>query len=133
MSILKTTILSALTLTAAAIPLPLDVPHLPSLPPILPGKKNSGDITYFHPALGACGATNSDADGIVAISHLLFDEGSHCGRKMRITGAAGSVEAVVVDRCEGCDRFELDVSPSVFQASVGQLGVGRDIGSWQWM
>lgn len=112
------TILASLTLTAALA---------------LPSPKNSGDITYYAPGLGACGGTNADGDHIVAISHLLWDSGSHCGHRMRITGSTGSIEATVVDKCPGCDRFSLDVSPVVFEATVGQLGVGRDVGSWQWM
>ena len=74
----------------------------------------TGDLTYYSPALGACGITSSDSDDICAVSHTLFDtvsKGSNpnanplCGLMIRATrfdeqvNANRSVDLKVVDRC----------------------------------
>ena len=74
----------------------------------------TGDLTYYSPALGACGITSSDSDDICAVSHILFDtvsKGSNpnanplCGLKIRAmrfdeqVDANRSVDLKVVDRC----------------------------------
>ena len=73
-----------------------------------------GDLTYYGPGLGACGATSGDGDSIVSVSHLLFDHVSNssnpnsnplCGMKIRAerfdeqVSAERSVDLTVVDRC----------------------------------
>lgn len=73
----------------------------------------TGDLTYYAPALGACGVSSGDNDPIVAISHFTFDaaqKGSDpnqnplCGRKVRAQrvneGKTVSLDLTVVDRCE---------------------------------
>jgi hypothetical protein len=30
-----------------------------------------GDLTYYNPALGACGQTHGDGDAVVAVSHII--------------------------------------------------------------
>lgn len=93
----------------------------------------SGDITYFHPGLGACGNWNGDNDMIVAVSASLFDSERPCGRRMRVTGERGSVDVTVVDRCTGCAYGDVDLSPAAFKQAVGDLGLGRRKGSWVWI
>ena len=77
-------------------------------------KSFKGDLTYYSPALGACGITSSDSDNICAVSHIVFDavsKGSNpnanplCGLKIRATRfderskSQRSVDLKVVDRC----------------------------------
>lgn len=93
---------------------------------------SSGEMTYFHPGLGACGETHGDGDMIVAISSERYDASDQCGRSIKIRGDAGETIVKVVDRCVGCAHDDLDLSPKAFKAAVGGLGVGRTTGSWQW-
>ena len=82
-------------------------------------KTFTGDLTYYSPALGACGTTSSDSDNICAVSHILFDasaKGSDpnanplCGLKIRANRfneqakANRSVDLTVVDRCKKLPR-----------------------------
>ena len=74
----------------------------------------AGDLTYYNPALGACGINSDDGSAIVAVSHLTFDaaqtgsdpnQNPLCGRKIRARrtredGKEVSIDVTVVDRCE---------------------------------
>jgi hypothetical protein len=75
----------------------------------------TGDLTYYSPALGACGITSSDKDAVVAVSHYTFDavqkgtdpnQNPLCNRKIRATrvnektGESSSIDVTVIDRCE---------------------------------
>lgn len=93
---------------------------------------SNGEMTYFHPGLGACGDNHGDGDMIVAISSDLYDAKDQCGRKIKVRGNAGDTIVTVVDRCVGCAHDDLDLSPNAFKAAVGGLGVGRTTASWQW-
>jgi hypothetical protein len=117
----------------------------------------TGDLTYFSPALGACGITSNDNSSICAISHIVFDAASTgsdpnqnplCGKKIRIERAvrdgelggdgdaakAGNrtVVVTVVDRCTGCASLDLDLSPAVF-GMLANPDEGRVGGSWSWV
>ncbi|KAK0642980.1 RlpA-like double-psi beta-barrel-protein domain-containing protein-containing protein, partial [Cercophora newfieldiana] len=110
-----------------------------------------GDLTYFSPALGACGLTNSDNDAICAVAWELFDaagpnlasggnpnQNPLCGKWIRVTrsseGGKGnvSVNVKVVDRCTGCKPTDLDLSLGVF-GQLAEVNSGRVKGSWQWL
>lgn len=93
---------------------------------------SSGEMTYFHPGLGACGDNHGDGDMIVAISSSRYDAADQCGRSIKVRGDAGETVVKVVDRCVGCATDDLDLSPKAFKAAVGTLGVGRTRASWQW-
>ncbi|ORY58578.1 RlpA-like double-psi beta-barrel-protein domain-containing protein-containing protein [Pseudomassariella vexata] len=108
----------------------------------------TGDLTYYDPGLGACGATSSDSDSIVSVSHILFDAASTgsnpnanplCGKKIRITREFSeadkgntSVDVTVVDRCVGCLQTDLDVTISVF-TQLALEASGRVVMSWAWL
>jgi len=107
----------------------------------------TGDLTYYNPALGACGITSSDNDAVVAVSHFTFDavqKGSDpnqnplCGRKIRarrvneMTGDTVSIDVTVIDRCTGCQPTDLDVSPAMFD-KMADHGLGRVTASWAWL
>lgn len=77
-------------------------------------KTFTGDLTYYNPALGACGLQSNDNSDIVAVSHFTFDavqtgsdpnQNPLCGKKIRARrtredGKTVSVDLTVVDRCE---------------------------------
>ncbi|KAI1371746.1 RlpA-like double-psi beta-barrel-protein domain-containing protein-containing protein [Hypoxylon crocopeplum] len=116
----------------------------------LPSNKDifTGDLTYYDPALGACGVQSSSSENIVSVSHIIFDAASQgsdpnsnplCGMKIRVTrdfveaGAGNrSVDVTVVDRCVGCQATDLDLSVAVFTQLAPQNS-GRVLGSWAWL
>ncbi|KAI1078573.1 hypothetical protein F5B20DRAFT_547616 [Whalleya microplaca] len=126
--------------------------HYQNLP--LPGDKSvfTGALTYYEPALGACGTLSDAGQDIVAVSHLVFDaagaegggggnpnENPLCGMKIRVErdfvedGAGNrSVDVTVVDRCVACAATDLDLSLAVF-AQLAPQDSGRVVGSWAWL
>ncbi|ESZ90294.1 hypothetical protein SBOR_9323 [Sclerotinia borealis F-4128] len=107
----------------------------------------TGDLTYYAPALGACGITSSSTESICAVSHIIYDAASTssnpnanplCGRKIRIirqkeSGSGNNtVDVTVVDRCVGCKAEDLDLSLTVFD-KLAQEAQGRVTGSWAWL
>jgi len=115
----------------------------------LPSNKevHTGDLTYFAPALGACGIFNTDADNIVAVSHLVFDavqtgsdpnQNPLCGKKIRASrfnekaGEQRSVDLTVTDRCTGCQPTDIDVTTSVFD-QLADRDHGRVVTTWAWL
>lgn len=105
------------------------------------GSTYSGEGTYYDPDMGACGQVNSASDYIVALSHDLFDEytpngnpnkNTLCGKKLRATYEGKSVDVSVVDRCVGCARYDLDLSPTAF-AEIADQALGRIDLEWQWL
>ncbi|GJE87591.1 hypothetical protein PsYK624_036740 [Phanerochaete sordida] len=97
---------------------------------------HTGDGTFYATGLGACGINNVDTDHIAAVSHLLFDtfpgytgenpnNNPICNMKATATWGGKSVQVTITDRCEGCDMFSLDFSPSAFDElaaeSIGRL------------
>lgn len=105
------------------------------------GGPYNGDLTYYDPALGACGLTNSGSDTIAAVSHFVFDAvsvGSNpnanplCGKKIRARRGDKSIDLTVVDRCTGCQPTDIDVTRSVF-ADLANIDEGRVSVSWSWL
>ena len=109
----------------------------------------TGELTYYAPGLGACGWTNGSRDRVAAVAHTVFDAAAAgsdpnanklCGRRVRVRRAARAgkdkgaapVEAVVVDRCEGCEPRDLDLSPELFGA-LAEEDEGRVQGLWEWV
>lgn len=127
-------------------------PPSPTTPLPLPGPPSThhtGDLTYYSPGpgYGACGYTNTSAQLVCALSHLVFDaasisgnpnENPLCGRRLRVRrtderdGKDKSVDVMVVDRCVGCEATDVDLSPAAF----GRLAAeerGRVGGVWGWL
>ncbi|KAK0615848.1 RlpA-like double-psi beta-barrel-protein domain-containing protein-containing protein, partial [Bombardia bombarda] len=97
----------------------------------------AGDLTYYAVGLGACGWDDSGKDrtaNIVAISHLLMGTQSngnpYCGRTISISANGKTVQAVVNDKCMGCELAAIDSSEKVFLELFGDLGVGRSEVKW---
>ena len=115
------------------------ISHLPL--PTNHGGPYTGDLTYYDPALGACGLTSSSADAIVAVSHLLFDAVSTssnpnanplCNKKIRARRDGKSIDLTVVDRCTGCQAKDIDTTRSVFK-QLADIDDGRVVISWSWL
>ncbi|KAL1990472.1 hypothetical protein VTN49DRAFT_6311 [Thermomyces lanuginosus] len=115
---------------ASNLPLPTDT-----------GGPYVGDLTYYTPALGACGYTNTDSDAICAVSHVLFDAaqtGSNpnlnplCGAKLRLRRNGKTVDVTVVDRCVGCAATDIDTTTSVFE-KLAEIDQGRVLVEWAWL
>ncbi|KAI0171693.1 hypothetical protein GGR52DRAFT_433762 [Hypoxylon sp. FL1284] len=108
----------------------------------------TGELTYYDPALGACGIQSSSSEDVVSVSHIIFDAASQgsdpnanplCRRTIRVTrdyveaeSGNQSVDVTVVDRCVGCDATDLDLSLAVFTRLASQDS-GRVSGSWTWL
>lgn len=43
------------------------------------------------------------------------------------------MDVTVVDRCVGCEEWDLDTTSTVFEYLVGDLDVGRTTASWVWL
>ncbi|KAF5707895.1 Allergen Asp f 7 [Fusarium mundagurra] len=109
----------------------------------LDGDVHFGNLTYFDVGLGACGQDSTgqgETGNIVALSKFLYDPANidnnpnHnplCGRTIIIKGNNKISHATVLDRCEGCEINDIDVSHKVFKEIWGSLFDGRtDIQWW---
>ncbi|KAF8314269.1 barwin-like endoglucanase [Clavulina sp. PMI_390] len=104
----------------------------------------SGQATWFNPALGACGITNTDSDYITAISHQIFNTypgfvaGSNpnnnpiCGHRLAVSYGGKTVDVTITDLCGSCTEFDLDLSPAAF-SSLADEGLGRIPVTWTWL
>ncbi|KAI0554177.1 RlpA-like double-psi beta-barrel-protein domain-containing protein-containing protein [Xylaria curta] len=108
---------------------------------VIESRSMSGDLTYYTPGLGACGVYNSEQDAIVALSRELFDPhtpngnpnlNTYCGRKIKISRGGKSVVVTVRDRCEGCQKNDLDVPVKVF-SQLANPNDGRVKMTWDWV
>ena len=111
-------------------------------------------FSHFVIRLGSCGMNSTDADLICAISHSLYDSvpnggnpnnSPFCGRKLTATRGeykqnfssltpivGGSIVTVtVVDRCDGCQYWDLDFSGSAFKQLASE-SMGRVDITWAW-
>ncbi|KAK6987815.1 DPBB-1 domain-containing protein, partial [Favolaschia claudopus] len=113
-----------------------------------------GDVTWYEQGLGACGDIYDDSSMTAAVSHLMYDQwpgytnkgnpntnplcgpstGSPCGlskachKPLSATvhyGDATSIQVLIVDRCEGCHLHDIDITPTAFNALIGDMDIGR--------
>ncbi|CDF41071.1 unnamed protein product [Chondrus crispus] len=100
-----------------------------------------GDLTYYFPSAGtsACGRDHSDLDFVVALSPEDFiatlnpNESPSCQQCVLITGPTGAtVKVQVTDKCPGCVKGALDVSPAAFDV-IAHRDVGRIRVSWEYV
>lgn len=105
----------------------------------------SGDLTYYATGLGACGEVNKNGDNITAVSHVLYDaemtqnpnDNPICGRILRVQRYDEELEQMhvvdlrVVDRCEGCAQYDLDVTEITF-GLFAPIESGRVKVEWAW-
>ncbi|KAK4185115.1 RlpA-like double-psi beta-barrel-protein domain-containing protein-containing protein [Podospora australis] len=111
-------------------------------------KEQKGELTYFSPALGACGWMNTDSDTVAAVSHELYDaaaaegqtnpnQNTLCGRWIRVwrdgeDKTRNGIDVQVVDRCTGCGVTDLDLTLGVFDR-LADKDEGRILGGWEWL
>ncbi|CAG7935578.1 unnamed protein product [Penicillium nalgiovense] len=100
-----------------------------------------GDLTWYETGLGACGWFNNGGDHVCAVSHIVYDRANvdgnpnHnplCGRPIHIQRGDRGIDVTLVDRCEGCAEFDIDVTRGVFEA-LGNLDEGRVHTDWWWI
>jgi len=108
------------------------------------GDTFSGQLTFYGVGLGACGYTNTDDDMIAAASMLLYDgfdgytgadpNGNPiCGKQVQITYNSNTIVVTIVDRCVGCAKYDLDLSPKAFSLLASQ-DLGRLSGAtWHFL
>ncbi|KAJ5951919.1 Barwin-related endoglucanase [Penicillium vulpinum] len=105
------------------------------------GQAYGGDLTWYETGLGACGWYNNGGDYVCAVSRIVFDHANvdgnpnHnplCGRRIHIQRGGNGIDVTLVDRCEGCAEFDIDVTRSVFQ-QLGNLDEGRVHTEWWWI
>ncbi|EIW74045.1 plant expansin [Coniophora puteana RWD-64-598 SS2] len=113
-----------------------------TLPAYLVGTQ-TGDGTYYAPGLGACGISNTNADMIAAVSHLLYDTfpgytGTNpnnnpiCGHTVTASYGGSNVTVAITDRCTACAITDLDFAPAAFDKLASET-VGRIHGvTWVW-
>jgi len=98
-----------------------------------------GDLTYYDPGRGSCGAFSNPSDNIVALSIPMMANGANpnanpkCFSRIKIRNPESGqvVEAMVVDTCVGCKGEDLDASPGLF-GRVAPGGDGRVEGVEWW-
>ncbi|KAJ7184690.1 RlpA-like double-psi beta-barrel-protein domain-containing protein-containing protein [Mycena filopes] len=102
----------------------------------LQNRGGSAKFTNYNAGQGACGATNSDSDFVVALTAQQFDNGAHCFKEIYIEYNGISATAKIVDECMNCPYNGLDFSQSLFGHFVGgeqnNLNVGVIYGDWSY-
>ncbi|KAL7412355.1 hypothetical protein BDY24DRAFT_416149 [Mrakia frigida] len=68
-------------------------------------------------------------DGLL---NCVVGEMCHIPLTATITYGGNSVKVKIVDRCEGCAIEDIDVTPTVFQALTGNMGLGRVTSGLTW-
>ncbi|KAI0734412.1 RlpA-like double-psi beta-barrel-protein domain-containing protein-containing protein [Fomitopsis betulina] len=121
--------LQLLVIAASALPTVTRLPKLTSRDDYY------GNATYYSTGKGACGYTDDDSLPIVAISHIIYGDGGSCNQWVQITNVDNgqSQYGHIRDKCMGCDQYNLDLSPSLFQSLGEDLSVGRFKIDWHYM
>jgi expansin (peptidoglycan-binding protein) len=90
----------------------------------------SGEGTFYDVGHGSCGTTNNDNEMVAAISILLMNGNSYCGKSISVKGKNGSsVSLKVVDTCPGCAEGDIDMSRAAF-SKLTKLSDGRVPITW---
>jgi hypothetical protein len=116
--------------------------------PAIAGQVYTGDLTFYTPALGACGLVSTSEEAVCAVSHYTWDavqQGGNpntnplCGLKLRVTrnavelgGGNRTIDVTVVDRCEACEPNDIDLSPKMFN-ELALEQQGRVKATWSWL
>ncbi|EKM55664.1 uncharacterized protein PHACADRAFT_256446 [Phanerochaete carnosa HHB-10118-sp] len=86
-------------------------------------------FSYYEAGQGACGATNSDSDSIVALNSAQFAGGSNCFQMITISYNGKSTQAQITDECPGCPYGGLDLTPGLFSFFASE-DAGIIYGTW---
>ncbi|KAI9143794.1 RlpA-like double-psi beta-barrel-protein domain-containing protein-containing protein, partial [Paraphysoderma sedebokerense] len=77
--------------------------------------------TFYDPGLGACEVTNSGSDFIGAMNHIDFGtfpralNSPVCHSCVNVCGSKGCQIIQITDKCPGCKKGDLDLSPVAFK------------------
>ncbi|KDQ49713.1 hypothetical protein JAAARDRAFT_143030, partial [Jaapia argillacea MUCL 33604] len=85
--------------------------------------------TWYEPGWGACGAYSAATDYVVALSVDQFAGGANCYEHIGVWYGENFVDVTIVDECEGCDEYDLDLSPSAFE-QLASLDTGEISAGW---
>ncbi|PAV16693.1 riboflavin-aldehyde forming enzyme [Pyrrhoderma noxium] len=77
-------------------------------------KFTDGEVSVYHPSLGACGYANSDSSQVVSLSAADWVDGAFCMKWVQIDYNGRQGQGQVVDKCISCPSGSLEVSPFVF-------------------
>ncbi|HLP15154.1 MAG TPA: expansin EXLX1 family cellulose-binding protein [Bacteroidota bacterium] len=94
---------------------------------------HTGRAYYYTTAdgTGNCGFDATPNDLMVAAMNTPDYAGSFlCGSSIKVTGPKGEVVVRIVDRCGGCPKGDIDLSPQAFE-KIGELSQGSVVVSWQ--
>lgn len=142
-SAVATASLAALSaLLAACLPVVeplLFVPHR-LLAATCPGS-HGGDGTYYNQEgqKTSCGTTFHASELTVALNAPDMANGANpndnpkCGQKILACGDKGSATLTITNTCPECASGSLDMSPTAFQAVVGDLSIGRSKVTWTYL
>lgn len=95
-----------------------------------------GEGTYFDVGLGACGQYSVNTDYVAALNHVQFGDyvngalSPACGMCLEVSGPLGAVRVKVVDKCPGCQKGDIDLSPTAFEA-IARKDDGRVKITWK--
>ncbi|KAJ1659787.1 hypothetical protein IWQ61_001184 [Dispira simplex] len=104
------------------------------------GETFKGDGTYYSPSVGtgSCGWLNSDDEYVAALNADQFGNPANpnnspfCGKKIKVDGPKGSVEATIVDKCPVCKHGDIDLSTGAFD-QIADQAEGRVPITWSFM
>jgi hypothetical protein len=82
---------------------------------------------------GNCSFVNDDIKPYYgAMSTPIYDNSNYCGVCVEVTGIKGTQIVQIVDQCPSCQvDGDIDLSPTAFQAIVGDLSIGKSNISWK--
>ncbi|KAJ1956878.1 hypothetical protein IWQ62_005206 [Dispira parvispora] len=104
------------------------------------GETFQGDGTYYSPSVGtgSCGWLNSDDEHVAALNADQFGNPANpnsspfCGKKIKVSGPKGEVEAKIVDKCPVCKHGDIDLSPGAFD-QIADEAEGRVPITWSFI
>jgi len=69
---------------------------------------------------------------VAALNAEQMGENTKCGSTAAITGPKGSVTVVFVDKCPGCNKGDVDLSPAAFN-KIADPDQGRVPVTWEFV
>lgn len=82
---------------------------------------------------GNCSFVNDDIKPYYGAMYTpIYDNSNYCGVCVEVTGIKGTQIIQIVDQCPTCHvDGDIDLSPTAFQAIVGDLNIGKSGISWK--
>ena len=82
---------------------------------------------------GNCSFVNNDIKPYYGAMYTpVYDNSNYCGVCVEVTGKKGTQIIQIVDQCPSCHvEGDIDLSPTAFQAIIGDLSIGKSTISWK--